>query len=123
MPKRKRKLTNKERALTKQYLVSLQNSMDRCDRPDFNHLVIKIKDRRLAKLLLAVCHNQKRYLPEYAELLLTQQLHKNYRDYFENEDLDVRVETYKALSFFKKPRMCTQDERLYPAGSTYDNGF
>ena len=114
MPK-SRKLNKQEKAITSQYLTGLKRSLKRIDGRSFDHYPVKLKDHRLVKLLLCICHDRKLYLPDYVESLLIEQLKKNksYREYFE-QDLSVEIQTESAMRFFPKLRMATLEERRNP---------
>ena len=107
-----RKLNKKEKSITSQYLNGLKRSLKRIDGNSFDHYPVKLKDHRLVKLLLCICHDRKLYLPDFVESLLIEQLKKNksYREYF-TQDLGVEVRTQSTLRFFEKPWITTQDER------------
>ena len=103
---------SKTQKTTGQYLTSIRRSLQRIDGRSFNHYPVKLKDHRLVKLLLCICHDKKLYLPDYVESLLIEQLKKNksYQEYF-TQDLGVEVRTQSTLRFFEKPWITAQDER------------
>jgi hypothetical protein len=91
-----------ENEKTYQYVASLAKSRKRVNSADFNHLNIKLTDRRLLTLLLAVAEHRLLHLPTFCEELLTQALRsrdKTFRRYFENEYMTVDIQDTKALTY------------------------
>jgi len=108
---------------TYQYQNGLRRSLKRLE-TGFLFYNVKLKDERLVKLLLCLCHDRKLHLPTYVEELLISALEKSsksYREYFENDVLDVEIQTQSALRFFEPKRMATMDER--GKGHTATTGF
>lgn len=114
MPIRKpSEMTKKDQKICVQYLSGLKRSLDRVMKaPSFDFYTVKIKNQRLAKLLLCICHDRKLLITEYIEELLVSQLRRNptYKQYFDNE-MECEIQQKSAIRFFQKPYMATQKER------------
>ena len=107
-----RKLTQKQKSMTYQYLKSLEKSLNRVNGPDFQHLNVKIRNPQLAKLLLCICLDKKLHLPSYVEELLIEKLSKNKSyEYYFDQGLEVSIKQQSSIHFYREPKMCTQDER------------
>jgi hypothetical protein len=89
---------------TYQYTTSLAKSRKRVNSPTFNFFNVRLTDKRLLNLLLAVCENKKLYLPDFVEELLTQALRsrdKIYRQYFMDELMKIELESAQVMKFSK----------------------
>jgi hypothetical protein len=114
MPIRKpSEIAKKDQKICVQYLSGLKRALDRVmNDPAFDFYNVKIKNPRLAKLLLCICWDRKLLITEYIEELLISQLRKNlaYREYFDNE-MECEIQQQSAIRFFQKPYMAEQKER------------
>ena len=111
-PKPRRKLTDKEKKITTQYLSSLKRSLERVDGRSFDFYTVKLSNHRLLKFLLSKAYIEKRYLPDMVEQLIIRGLKydKSYQDYTEN-DLAVEIQITPAIRFYSKSWVATQKEK------------
>jgi hypothetical protein len=89
---------------TYQYTNSLATSRRRVNSPTFNFFNVRLTDKRLLNLLLAVCENKKLHLPTFVEELLTSSLRsrdKIYRQYFMDDLMQVELEAAQVMKFSK----------------------
>jgi len=75
---------------------------------------VKLRDPRLVKLLLVIAADEKRFLPDYVEYLLTQQLKKNpaYKDYFKSDAFEIELKQNTCKRIYRKPTLSLQSDRF-----------
>ena len=89
-----------------QYMNSILKSLNRVESADFNWHTAKLKDKKLIRLLLAICFDEKKLLTDIVETLKN----TSYRQYFE-EDLAVKIEHHSVKRFYQPKTMALPEER------------